>query len=79
MLERSKRHFENFCRDAGTSDYEDRKKLDNYIHRYPQLQEIVDMIGRDKDPSKEEKDSIIYKFLPVTVAKNHSVDRKSVV
>ena len=74
LLERSKRHFENFCRDAGTSDYEDRKKLDNYIHRYPHLQEIVDMIGRDKDPSKEEKDSIIYKFLPVTVAKNHSVE-----
>ena len=74
LLERSKRHFENFCRDAGTSDYEDKKKLDNYIHRYPQLQEIVDMIGRDKDPSKDEKDSIIYKFLPVTVAKNHSVE-----
>ena len=47
---------------------------DNYIHRYPQLKEIVDLIGRDKDSSKEEKDTIIYKFLPVTVAKNSSAE-----
>lgn len=73
-LEGSKRRFENLCRDAGTADYEDKKKLDNYIHRYPKLQEIIDMIGRDKDPSKDEKDSIIYKFLPVSVAKNNSVE-----
>lgn len=60
MLERSKQKFEQICRDAGTADYEDKKKIDNYIHRYPQLQEIVDMIGRDKNPSKEEKDTVIY-------------------
>lgn len=74
MLERSKSRFETFCKEAGTRDYEDKKKIDNYIHRYPQLKEIVDLIGRDKDSSKEEKDTIIYKFLPVTVAKNSSAE-----
>lgn len=74
MLERTKLRFEEFCKEAGTRDYEDKKKIDNYVHRYPKLREIVDMIGRDKDPSKEEKDAIIYKFLPVTVAKNSSVE-----
>ncbi len=74
MLERSRSRFETFCKEAGSRDYEDKKKIDKYIHRYPQLKEIVDLIGRDKDPSKEEKDSIIYKFLPVTVAKNSSVE-----
>lgn len=73
-LERSKKNFENYSRDAGTSDYEDKKKIDNYLHRYPKLKEIVDMIGRDSDPSKDERDSIIYKFLPVTVAKNSSAE-----
>lgn len=73
-LERSKKNFENYSRDAGTSDYEDKKKIDNYLHRYPKLKEIVDIIGRDTHPSKDERDSIIYKFLPVTVAKNSSAE-----
>ena len=73
-LERSKKNFENYSRDAGTSDYEDKKKIDNYLHRYPKLKEIVDMIGRDSDPSKDERDSIIYKFLPVTISKNSSAE-----
>lgn len=74
IMKRAKNQFERQCREAGKQDYQDKKRLDNYIHQYPQLQEIVDMIGRDKEPSKEEKDSIIYKFLPVTVAKNASVE-----
>ena len=73
-LERSKKNFENYSRDAGTSDYEDKKTIDNYLHRYPKLKEIVDMIGRDSDPSKDERDSIIYKFLPVTISKNSSAE-----
>lgn len=74
MLERSRKRFEIYCKEAGTRDYEDKKKIDNYIHRYPQIKEIVDLIGRDKDSTKEEKDTIIYKFLPVNVAKNSSTE-----
>lgn len=74
MLERSKQQFEIICRDRGSVDYEDKKRIDNYIHRYPQLQEIVDMIGRDKNSAKEEKDTVVKKFLPTTVAKNSSVE-----
>lgn len=74
IMKRAKNQFERQCREAGKQDYQDKKRLDNYFHQCPQLQEIVDMIGRDKEPSKKEKDSIIYKFLPVTVAKNASVE-----
>lgn len=74
ILKRARNQFERQSREAGKQDYQDKKRLDNYIHQYPQLQEIVDIIGRDKEPSKDEKDSIIYKFLPVTVAKNSSVE-----
>ena len=48
MLNRARMQFEQLSREAGTSDYEDKKKVGNYVHRYPQLKEIVDMIGRDK-------------------------------
>ena len=79
MLERSRQQFEQICRDAGNADYEDKKKIDYYIHRYPQLQEIVDMIGRDKNPSKEEKDIVIYKFIPTTISKSSSVEEINMV
>ena len=74
MLRRAKNQFEQRFHEAGTVDYEEKKQVENYIHRYPQLKEIVDIIGREKEPSKEEKDTIIYKFLPITVAKNSSVE-----
>lgn len=74
ILERSKTRFEIFCKEAATRDYEDKKKIDGYIHRYPQLKDIVDKIGRDKDSSKEEMDAVIYRFMPVTVAKNSSAE-----
>lgn len=74
MLQRSKQRFEAVCRDSGTADYEDKKRIENYIHRYPQLKEIVDMIGRDKDPTMEEKDTVVFKFMPTTVSKNSSVE-----
>lgn len=74
MLNRAKMQFEQLSREAGTRDYEDKKKVEKYIHRYPQLKEIVDLIGRDKDSSKEEKDSVVYRFMPTSVAKNSSVE-----
>lgn len=74
VLDRSKLRFEQICQDSGTKDYEDRKKLNKYIYRHPQLKEIVDLIGREKDPSKEEKDTVVYRFMPTSVAKNSSVE-----
>lgn len=74
MLNRAKMQFEQLSREAGTRDYEDKKKVEKYVHRYPQLKEIVDLIGRDKDSSKEEKDTVVYRFMPTTVAKNSSVE-----
>lgn len=74
MLNRAKMQFEHLSREAGTRDYEDKKKVEKYVHRYPQLKEIVDMIGRNKDSSKEEKDTVVYRFMPTTVAKNSSIE-----
>ena len=74
VLNRSKQYYEQISRDTGTQDYEDRKKIDKYIHRYPQLKEIGDIIGRDKEQSKEEKDAVIYRFMPTSVARNSAVE-----
>ncbi len=74
LLIRAKRQFNQKWHEAGTKDYENYKRIDYYMFEYPQLKEIVDKIGRDKEPSHDDMDSIIFKFLPVTVAKNTTVE-----
>ena len=74
MLSQDKTRFEQTCREAGSQDYEEKKKVEKFVGRFPQLKEIVDLIGRDKDPSKEEKDAVVSRFLPTSVAKNSSVE-----
>lgn len=73
-LEDSKSRFEIKCSDAGNSNYETIKKTEQYIYNHPQLADIVNVIGRGKDISAEERDSIIYKFLPVTVSKTPAIE-----
>ena len=72
MLERSQRDFEIHSRYASTADYEKKKRIENFVYKYPQLKEIIDKIGRDSTPTNHDTDSIINKFLPTTVAKNNS-------
>lgn len=74
ILARAKRQFNQKWHETGTKDYEDKKRIDYFMQEYPQLKEIVDKIGRDKEPSNDDKDSIIFKFLPITVAKNTAVE-----
>ena len=74
ILNRAKVQFEQLCHDSGNSDYKEKKKVENYIHRYPQLKEIVEIIGRDNDSSKVEDDTVVYRFMPTSVAKNSHVE-----
>lgn len=74
MLDYAKMQFEQQCREAGTRDYEDKKEVEKYFFRYPQLSEIVDQIGRNKESSTKEKDTVVHRFMPTNVAKNSSVD-----
>lgn len=46
----------------GDSDYNTKRKLNDVFFRYPQLKEIVDMIGRDKENSNEEQDCVKTSF-----------------
>ncbi|MCH5234105.1 MAG: hypothetical protein J1E16_02335 [Muribaculaceae bacterium] len=74
VLQRSKRDFELSSQRAGTQDYEERKKVEKFVFHYPQLKEIIEMIGREQKSSKEEMDKVIYKFMPTSVSRNHCVE-----
>lgn len=68
MLERYKEQFEASCKKYGLDDYKERKRIENYIFNFPQLKEIVDLMGRSKYSASWQEDSVVSQFLPITVA-----------
>lgn len=68
LLEQNKKRWERHMREWGQSDYERRKKIDQMFYRYPILKEIVRMIGREQPQSKDEKDDIVYKYMPILLS-----------
>ncbi len=68
LLEQNKDKWERRMREWGRSDYERRKKIDQMYYRYPILQEIVRIIGREQPQRKNEKDDIVYKYMPILLS-----------
>lgn len=68
LIEQNKKRWERHMREWGQSDYERRKKIDQMFYRYPILKEIVRMIGREQPQSKDEKDDIVYKYMPMLLS-----------
>ncbi len=68
LIEQNKDRWERHMREWGRSDYERRKKIDQMYYRYPILQEIVRIIGREQPQRKDEKDDIVYKYMPTLLS-----------
>lgn len=81
ILEQNKRSWEQHIREHGLSDYERRKKNDRIMTRYPALQEIVRIMGREQPQRNDEKDDIVYKYVPIllsTTTKTIEVEQISI-
>ena len=63
ILIKSKKRWEQSMNVIGNQDYEERRRISDKVYKSPVLKEIVEIIGRAKDSTKEE-DNIIYSFLP---------------
>ena len=68
LLEQNKDRWERRMREYGRTDYERRKKIDRMYYRYPVLQEIVRIIGREQPQRKDEKDDIVFRYMPALLS-----------
>ena len=68
LLNRRRKQFEIQCEEWGQEDYESALESKEIVFRYPQLREIVDIIGRDKPEDKTLKDCTITHYLPTIVS-----------
>lgn len=65
VLEANRRRWESHVRECGRSDYEARKKMEKFFYSYPQLQEIVRIMGREQPEREDEMDETVRSYLPL--------------
>lgn len=66
LVEKNKKSVERALnRLYGTEEYMQKKKLEKYIYKYPELDEIARIIGREKSPETIIKDDTVEKYRPL--------------
>lgn len=68
LLDRNKQRFEQSVREAGSHDYETVRRTEATVGRYPVLREILAMMGREKEASREEFDATVTRYVPVILS-----------
>ena len=72
MLDKCKEVFISRVRQAGKEDYSIIKKSADILVKYPQLQEILQLMGREKEKNTKEEDSTITRYIPLLLAHSKS-------
>lgn len=68
LLHKEKIKFERNIELCGSTDYQEKKRIEKIIFKYPALQEIIRIIGRETPQRKDEKDDISYHYIPILVS-----------
>ena len=64
-IDKNKGYWEQSIREHGNADYRERKEIQKMFYSYPQMVEIVNMIGREKPQNEKEKDDTIRRYIPL--------------
>ncbi|MBO7255474.1 MAG: hypothetical protein J6U79_03740 [Paludibacteraceae bacterium] len=73
LLQDNKQQFQFSFQEVGKDDYETLFSSSQILFRYPELKEIVEIIGRDKPQSHEEKDTTITRYIPTIISHAQAV------
>lgn len=74
LFQQARSHFERGIKEGwGINDFRTLLKVPSIVYRYPQLREIVDLIGRGKQKDDMLDDCTITRYLPTIVAPSVAV------
>lgn len=65
IIEKNRRYWESHALQHGPEDYASRKKIEAFFYSYPQLVDIVRVLGREQPERKDELDENIIRYLPI--------------
>ena len=72
LLDNYKNHFMTQAKQAGNEDYRTIQKTAEVLVKYPALQEILQLMGREKEKNTHEEDSTITRYIPLLLAHSKS-------
>ena len=65
VLSTNQKRWEQHLKEYGLSDYKERQKVERFFYSYPELRELIRMIGREQPQREDEMDDTIRRYLPI--------------
>lgn len=70
LIRSNRQQFEFHVAEAGSSDYKTALRTRKIVLHNPALREILKLIGREKPQSKEEKDTVVTRYIPFLLSQS---------
>lgn len=65
LLSTNQQRWVQHLKEHGLSDYKERQKVERFFYSYPELRELIRMIGREQPKREDEMDDTIQRYLPI--------------
>lgn len=65
LLSTNQQRWVQHLKEYGLSDYKERQKVEHFFYSYPELRELIRMIGREQPQREDEMDDTIRRYLPL--------------
>ena len=65
LLSTNQQRWVQHLKEHGLSDYNERQKVERFFYSYPELRELIRMIGREQPKREDEMDDTIQRYLPI--------------
>lgn len=72
LLKNNQKRFEEWVKQAGKTDYETINKTTKILYKYPKLNEILQMMGREKEQEYQEEDATFIQHIPLLLEHSSS-------
>ena len=57
--------WEHHIKEHGLSDYKERRKIEQFFYSYPELKELLRIIGREQPKREDDMDDTVRRYLPI--------------
>ena len=65
LIEDNQLRWEHHIKEHGLSDYEERRKVEHFFYSFPELKDLLQIIGREQPKREDEMDDTIRHYLPL--------------
>ena len=65
LIEDNQSRWERHVKEYGLSDYNERRKVEHFFYSYPELKDLLRIIGREQPKREDEMDDAVRRYLPI--------------